>query len=64
MATTEPDLDEILSLALRDLPQDPVERRRAFEKIIAEAEAEVERDGTVSLDDVIAELEAIIAGKA
>ena len=63
MATNDPDLDELLAAALSDLPRDPVERRRAFAKMIEEARAEAEREGTYTIDEVAAEMDAIIAGK-
>jgi hypothetical protein len=63
MATSDLDIDAILDAAL-GFPKSAEERRRAFAKMIEEAEAEAARDGTCTIDEVIAEMDAIIARKA
>jgi len=41
--------------------QDAEERRRAFTAMLLEGEAEADRDGTVSVEEVLAELDQLIA---
>jgi antitoxin ParD1/3/4 len=53
-------VSEVMREGLR-LLQDREERRKAFMKMIADTEAEAERDGTYTIDEVSAELDAIIA---
>jgi antitoxin ParD1/3/4 len=52
-------VSEVVRSALRML-QDEEERRREFRKMLKEAEAEADRDGTFSLDSVLAEAREII----
>jgi antitoxin ParD1/3/4 len=56
-------VSEVVRSGLR-LLQEREERRNNFSKMLAEAEAEAERDGTYTIDEVVAELDAIIEGKA
>jgi len=57
------DVSEVVRSALRML-QDEEQRRREFRKMLQEAEAEADRDGTFTLDSVAAEAREIIqAGK-
>lgn len=56
-------VSEVMREGLR-LLQEREERRLAFSKMLADAEAEAEREGTYTIDQVAAELDAIIAGKA
>ncbi len=56
-------VSEVMRDGLR-LLQEREERRKAFDAMIAEAEAEAEREGTITIDEVVAELDAIIDGKA
>lgn len=53
-------VSEVMREGLR-LLQDREERRKAFMKMIGDAEAEAERDGTYTIDEVATELDAIIA---
>lgn len=52
-------VSEVVRSGLR-LLQESEERRQQFQAMLHEVEAEVDRDGTVSLDEVISELDAII----
>jgi antitoxin ParD1/3/4 len=52
-------VSEVVRDGLR-LLQDAAERRRAFTKSLEDAIAESDRDGYVSLDDALAEVDAII----
>ena len=53
-------VSEVVRASLR-LLQDAEERRRDFRRMLEEAEAEADRDGDVSLESVLAEVDAIIA---
>lgn len=53
-------VSEVMREGLR-LLQEREERRKAFMKMIADAETEAEREGTYTVDEVAAELDAIIA---
>ena len=53
-------VSEVVRSALRDL-QERHRRREAFEASLVEAEAEADRDGWLELDDVMAEMDQIIA---
>jgi antitoxin ParD1/3/4 len=53
-------VSEVVRSALR-LLQETEQRRLQFQAMLRETEAEAERDGTVALDDVIAEIDEIIA---
>ncbi len=55
-------VSEVVRSALR-LLQESEERRRAFADMIAETRAEMEREGTFTIDEVVAELDEIIAGR-
>ena len=55
-------VSEVMREGLR-LLQEREERRHSFMEMIAEVEAEVDRDGTVTIDEVISEMDAIIDGK-
>lgn len=57
------DVSEVISSSLH-LLQEQEERRKAFAKMIADAEAEAEKEGTYTIDEVVAELDTIIDGKA
>jgi antitoxin ParD1/3/4 len=52
-------VSEVVRSGLR-LLQEAEERRRRFTASLAEAEAEAERDGYVSLNEALAEIDAII----
>ena len=52
-------VSEVVRSALR-LLQDAEERRRQFGAMLAEAKAEAERDGTIDVEQVLAEMDAII----
>jgi antitoxin ParD1/3/4 len=52
-------VSEVVRDALR-LLQDAAERKRKFMAMIHEVEAEVERDGTVAVDEALARFDAII----
>lgn len=56
-------VSEVVRSALR-LLQDSEERRREFLAMLHEAEAEAERTGTSTIDEVIADVDAIIDTKA
>ena len=53
------DTNDVIRAALRHL-QDSESRRVAFVKMLDETEAEAARNGTHDLDDVLAEMDAII----
>lgn len=53
------DTDDVIRTALRQL-KDAESRRAAFNAMLDETRQEVERDGTHDLDDVLAEVDAII----
>jgi antitoxin ParD1/3/4 len=55
-------VSEVMRAGLR-LLQEREDRRRAFAKMLTDAEAEAESEGTYTIDEVAAELDAIIAGK-
>ena len=55
-------VSEVVRSALR-LLQEQEERRKAFADMIAETRAEAERDGYVTIEELDAELKAIIDGK-
>jgi len=52
-------VSEVVRSALR-LLQDQEEQRQYLLKLVREAEAEAEREGTYTLDSVLAEMDAII----
>jgi antitoxin ParD1/3/4 len=52
-------VSEVVRSALR-LLQDQEEQRRYLLKLVREAEAEARRDGTYTLESVLAEMDAII----
>lgn len=52
-------VSEVVRSALR-LLQDAEDRRREFRAMLQEVEAEIGREGTVDLDDALAEVDAII----
>jgi antitoxin ParD1/3/4 len=52
-------VSEVVRDGLR-LLQDAAERKKNFMRMIREVEAECERDGTVSLEDALAEMDKII----
>jgi antitoxin ParD1/3/4 len=52
-------VSEVVRDGLR-LLQDAAERKKSFMKMIREVEAECERDGAVSLDDALAEVDRVI----
>jgi antitoxin ParD1/3/4 len=52
-------VSEVVRSALR-LLQDAEERRRSFNAMLLQAETEADRDGSVAIDDVLAEADAII----
>ena len=52
-------VSEVVRSGLR-LLQDAEERRRQFKLMIAETEREADRDGTVTIDSLLPELEEII----
>jgi antitoxin ParD1/3/4 len=52
-------VSEVVRQGLRML-QEAEERRRAFTKTLDDAVAEAERDGWVSVEDALAEMDAII----
>ena len=53
-------LSEVVRSALRMLPEAEA-RRLQFTAMLKETEAEAERDGTFSLDDIIADIDEIVA---
>jgi len=52
-------MSEVVRSALR-LLQEAEERRRQFQAMLREAEAEADRDGTVPIESVLAEINKII----
>ena len=52
-------VSEVVRSGLR-LLQDAEERRRGFRAMLIEAEAEADRDGSYTVDSVLAEADAII----
>jgi antitoxin ParD1/3/4 len=52
-------VSEVVRSALR-LLQDREDQRRQFQAMLDEAVAEADREGTVDLDDALAEVDAII----
>ena len=52
-------VSEVVRDALRRL-QDAEERRRSFTEMLRKAEARAEREGPVSLDDALAEMDRVI----
>ncbi|HXZ00976.1 MAG TPA: type II toxin-antitoxin system ParD family antitoxin [Stellaceae bacterium] len=52
-------VSEVVRSALR-LLQEAEERRRQFKAMLQEAEQEAQRDGTVSVDSVLSEIDGII----
>jgi antitoxin ParD1/3/4 len=55
-------VSEVMRAGLR-LLQEREERRRAFDAMIADVRSEAEREGTYSIDQVAAEMDAIINGE-
>jgi antitoxin ParD1/3/4 len=55
-------VSEVMRAGLR-LLQEQEERRRSFMDMIAEVEAEIDRDGTVTIDEVVAGMKAIVGEK-
>ncbi len=55
-------VSEVVRSALR-LLQDREDQRRQFQAMLDEAMAEADRDGTFTIDEVSAEVEAIIGKK-
>lgn len=55
-------VSEVVRSALR-LLQDREDRRRQFQTMLDEAMVEADRDGTFAIDEVSAEMEAIIGKK-
>ncbi|HZZ36296.1 MAG TPA: type II toxin-antitoxin system ParD family antitoxin [Caulobacteraceae bacterium] len=55
-------VSEVVRHALRML-QDTEERRRAFTQTLLDAEAEADREGTYSVEEVLAEMEDIIGAE-
>ncbi|MGF6230720.1 antitoxin ParD1/3/4 [Inquilinus ginsengisoli] len=53
-------VSEVVRSGLR-LLQEAEERRHAFRAMLREVEEEIDREGTVSLDEVMAEADQIIA---
>lgn len=53
------DANEVIRAALRHM-QDAEKRRAAFVEMLDETEAEAGRNGTHDIDDVLAEMDAII----
>ncbi|CAO3351165.1 type II toxin-antitoxin system ParD family antitoxin [Azospirillum sp. A26] len=52
-------VSEVVRSGLR-LLQDAEERRRNFNAMLLQAEAEADRDGSVAMDDMLAEIDRII----
>ncbi|CAO3405748.1 type II toxin-antitoxin system ParD family antitoxin [Azospirillum largimobile] len=52
-------VSEVVRSGLR-LLQEAEERRRTFNAMLLQAEAEADRDGSVAIDDVLAEADAIV----
>jgi antitoxin ParD1/3/4 len=55
-------ISEVMRAALR-LLEEAEARRRKFDAMLEEVEAEVERDGTVPLETVLAEMDEIIKNR-
>lgn len=55
-------VSEVMRAGLR-LLQEQEERRKAFMDMIADVEAEIDRDGTVTIDEVVTGMKAIVGGK-
>jgi antitoxin ParD1/3/4 len=55
-------VSEVMRAALR-LLQEREERRLAFNRMIADTRDEMEREGTFTIEEVAAEMDAIISGK-
>ncbi len=53
-------VSEVVSSGLR-LLQEREARRKDFAKMLAEVDAETEREGTYAIDEVLAEMDAILA---
>jgi antitoxin ParD1/3/4 len=53
-------VSEVVRSAMR-LLQETEERRRDFQRMLQDVEAETDRDGAVSLDEVLKEMDGIIA---
>jgi antitoxin ParD1/3/4 len=53
-------VSEVVRSALR-LLQEAESRRRQFHGMLQQAEAEADNDGAIPLDDVLAEVDAVIA---
>jgi antitoxin ParD1/3/4 len=53
-------VSEVVRASLR-LLQDAEDRRRDFRRMLQEAEEEADRDGDVSLETVLADMDAVIA---
>lgn len=54
-------VSEVMRAGLR-LLQEHEERRKSFMAMIAEVEDEIDRDGTVTIDEVVAGMKAIVQG--
>nr|WP_295834708.1 type II toxin-antitoxin system ParD family antitoxin [uncultured Azospirillum sp.] len=52
-------VSEVVRSGLR-LLQEAEERRQSFNAMLLQAEAEADRDGSIAIDDVLAEADAII----
>ncbi|CAO3442322.1 type II toxin-antitoxin system ParD family antitoxin [Azospirillum largimobile] len=52
-------VSEVVRSGLR-LLQEAEERRRTFNAMLLQAESEADRDGSIAIDDVLAEADAII----
>ncbi|SMF67014.1 antitoxin ParD1/3/4 [Azospirillum oryzae] len=52
-------VSEVVRSGLR-LLQEAEERRQSFNTMLLQAEAEADRDGSIAIDDVLAEADAII----
>lgn len=55
-------VSEVVRASLR-LLQDAEDRRRDFHRMLQEVEAEADRDGDVSLETVLAKVDAVIAAR-
>ncbi len=53
-------VSEVMRAALRML-QDAEDRRRRFREMLDEVESEVDRDGTVSMEEALAAMDEVIA---
>lgn len=56
-------VSEVMRAGLR-LLQEREDRRRAFAEMLADVDAEADRDGTFTIDEVLADMDTIIDGKA